>query len=87
MLNVNEYVTTTEKRPYPWHGQIQEIFKKDGIQYFRCIMVDMSEPSRKIYTKNEIRHYSAKEFADDIFSYYTGEKAGGIVVKAMKEGK
>lgn len=75
MLNVNEYVTTVEKKPYPWLGQIKDIMIQNGITYYKCWMTDQSgDVIRKIYTKSDIRHYSAKEMANDVFSHYSGEE-------------
>lgn len=75
MFTTNEYITTVKKKDYPWLGVVVEILQRGSIKYYRCIMSDISgEASVKIYTQKEIRHYSAKEFYDDIFAYYPEEK-------------
>ncbi len=75
MLRKMEYITAAVKEPYPLYGQILEpVIENEEIKYI-CRMCDVSgEYFTRKYGCNQVRHLSAKELADDIFIYFSGEK-------------
>lgn len=72
MLKINEYVTVVEKKEYPYVGIVKEIMPNGSTA--KCLFMDPDGCFYKEYALAKLRHYSAKEMADDIFRYFNEEE-------------
>lgn len=70
MLHEKEWVTTKESKGYLWIGQIESI--ENDIA--KCLFNDVDSCFKETYKLSELRHYSTKEMADDIFEHFNEEE-------------
>ena len=70
MLYEKEWVTTKEPKGYLWIGQIESI-ENDIV---KCLFNNVDGCFKKTYKLSELRHYSTKEMADDIFEHFNEEE-------------